>query len=183
MNIDSSSSEQKIHHFGESLELSNSYENSVWWNDVYRIAFPSLESSVSVRKDGWAQRGGIDRVLTLSSGKTLTVDEKIRTKVWNDILLERWSDEGRQVPGWVQKPLACDFIAYAFVPISTCYLFPTLMLQRAWREEGRGWVKKYTEIRAKNNGYVTVSVGIPVDILLKAISDAMKICWIAEHTP
>ena len=30
-----------------------------------------------------------------------------------------------------EKPLACDFIAYAFVPIATCYLFPTLTLHNA----------------------------------------------------
>ena len=62
-----------------------------WWTDVYRGAFPDLLSMTNVRKDGWAQRGGIDRVLTLSSGKTITVDEKVREKVWPDILLERWS--------------------------------------------------------------------------------------------
>ena len=27
-------------------------------------------------------------------------------------MLERWSNEQAQTPGWVQKPLACDFIAY-----------------------------------------------------------------------
>jgi hypothetical protein len=53
-------------------------------------------SAVSVRSDGWAQRGGIDRVIALACGRVFTVDEKVRTTDWNDILLEQWSDEGRR---------------------------------------------------------------------------------------
>ena len=52
----------KIHEFQASLALSNSYADAPWWIDMYRSAFPSLQSAVSVRNDGWAQRGGIDRV-------------------------------------------------------------------------------------------------------------------------
>jgi hypothetical protein len=98
---------------------------------VYRRALPRLASAVSVRDDGWAQRGGIDRLLTLSCGRTYSVDEKVRTQAWPDILLEQWSDEARQSPGWVQKPLACDFIAYAFAPTGVCYFLPVPALQRA----------------------------------------------------
>jgi hypothetical protein len=34
------------------------------------------------------------------------------------------ADEGRRSAGRVQKPLACDFIAYAFAPSRRCYLLP-----------------------------------------------------------
>lgn len=132
---------------------------------------------MSVRKDGWAQRGGIDRVLTLSSGRTILIDEKTREKVWPDILLERWSDQARKIPGWIQKPLACDFIAYAFVPNETCYLLPTLMLQRAWRLHGRQWSSQFGEVRAHNKTYITVSVPVPIPTLMESISDAMCIVW------
>lgn len=37
-------------------------------------------SAVAVEHDGWAQRGGIDLLLTLACGRTYTVDEKIRTE-------------------------------------------------------------------------------------------------------
>jgi hypothetical protein len=103
-----------------SLALSQSYADAPWWLDLYRIAFPTLVSAVCVRDDGWAQRGGIDRVLTLACGRTYAVDEKVRTNDWPDILLEQWSDEDRRKPGWVQKPLVCDFIAYAFAPSRSC---------------------------------------------------------------
>jgi hypothetical protein len=166
-----------VHSFEESLALSQSYAEAPWWLDVYRTAFPTLCSCVNVRKDGWAQRGGIDRVLTLECGRTVKIDEKVRTRVWNDILLERWSDEARKTAGWIQKPLACEFIAYAFVPIATCYLLPTVTLQRAWRLHGRTWAQKYQEVRAQNRGYVTVSVPVPIGELFAALADAMKIEW------
>lgn len=109
--------------------------------DIYRRAFPKLASAVAVRDDGWAQRGGIDRVLTLECGRTFAVDEKVRTSEWPDILLERWSDKERRIPGWVQKPLACDFIAYAFAPSGVVYLLPVQLLQRAWRLNGKEWIR------------------------------------------
>ena len=58
-----------------------------------------------------SSRGKAATVLTLACGRTLRVDEKVRTNDWPDILLEQWSDEGRRSPGRVQKPLACDLIA------------------------------------------------------------------------
>jgi hypothetical protein len=170
-----------IHNFQESLADSHAYADAPWWEDVYRSAFPGVRSMVSVRDDGWAQRGGIDRLITLSCGRIIPVDEKIRKEDWPDILLERWSDEARRIAGWVQKPLACEFIAYALVPSHRCYLLPTLTLQRAWRLYGRAWCEQYKPIRAQNNGYVTLSVAIPTDILLSCVSDAMCIKWEAAN--
>jgi hypothetical protein len=165
----------KVHDFATSLALSNSYADAPWWLDIYRRAFPSLVSAVSVRDDGWAQRGGIDRVLTLACGRTYSVDEKVRTNDWPDILLEQWSDEGRRSPGWVQKPLACDFIAYAFAPSRKCYLLPVVPLQRAWRQRGRHWVAQFGQRRARNPGYVSASVPVPIDVLMPAMMDAMLV--------
>jgi len=165
----------KTHDFATSLALSDSYADAPWWMDIYNRAFPTLLSAVSVRADGWAQRGGIDRVLTLACGRTYTVDEKVRTNDWPDILLEQWSDEERRSPGWVQKPLACDFIAYAFAPSRRCYLLPVVPLQRAWRQRGRHWIEQYGQRRARNPGYVTASVPVPIATLMPAICDAMLV--------
>ena len=168
-----SASRPRRHRFHDSLALSESFTDAPWWIDMYRRAFPKLASAVAVRNDGWAQRGGIDRVLTLDCGRTYTVDEKVRMEDWPDILLERWSDEARRVPGWVQKPLACDFIAYAFAPSGVCYLLPVVPLQRAWRQHGKEWIRLYGTRRAQNVGYVSVSVPVPKDVLMRAIADAM----------
>lgn len=175
-----------LHDFQQSLELSHEYEDAPWWVQVYSKAFLGFNSMMSVRKDGWAQRGGIDRVVQLSSGKTVTIDEKVRSKDWDDIALERWSDRDKRTPGWVQKDLACDFIAYAFVPTQRCFLLPFLTLRKAWQLEGRRWCEMAAEevggfkvIEAKNKGYVTESIAVPTDILMASIRQAMVVSWAA----
>lgn len=166
-----------VHDFDEQLAYSHSQADAPYWEEVYRKAFPNFAGMVCVRNDGWAQRGGIDRVVTLKSGKTITVDEKVRRKDWPDVLLERWSDEARQTPGWVQKNLACDFIAYAWEPSQRCLLLPFLTLRRAWLLNGKDWIAKYPEKRANNGSYVTVSVAVPTEVLLAALQDAMLVEW------
>jgi hypothetical protein len=165
------------HDFHQSLRESHAYADAAWWGDVYRQAFQNVESMVSVRDDGWAQRGGIDRIVTLACGRTIEIDEKVRKEDWPDILLERWSDEARKVPGWIQKPLRCEFIAYAMIPSRLCYLLPTLQLQAAWRIHGRRWVQEYKPIRAQNRGYITLSVAVPPDVLFGAMQTAMCFTW------
>jgi len=155
--------------------MSEGHAEADWWLNTYRRAFPRLQSAVSVRQDGWAQRGGVDRVLTLGCGRTYTVDEKVRAEDWPDILLEQWSDEAKRKPGWIQKPLACDFIAYAYAPSGVCQLLPVAPLQRAWRRHGREWIKRYGQRRAQNPGYVSVSVPVPRTELMWAIVDAMVV--------
>lgn len=170
---DGSGPRPRVHEFRSSLALSESFTDAPWWQALYRRAFPSMISAVSVRQDGWAQRGGIDRVITLASGRVYTVDEKVRTNDWPDILLERWSDEQRGKPGWIQKPLACDFIAYAFAPSRRCYLLPVVPLQRAWRLNGRHWIARYGERFAMNPGYRSSNVPVPIGTLMGAIAAAM----------
>lgn len=164
---------RSVHHFADSLALADAYVDAGWWIPIYRRAFPTLQSAVPVVADGWAQRAGVDRVLTLACGRTYTVDEKVRTEDWPDVLLERWSDEKRKTPGWVQKPLASDFIAYAYAPATTCVLLPVPALQRAWRQHGRQWIGLYGQRRAQNRGYTTVSVPVPRGVLMQAIVEAM----------
>jgi hypothetical protein len=76
-----------------------SFVDAPCWMGIYRKAFPTPISAVPDRNDGWAQRGGIDRVITLACGRVYTVDEKVRMNDWPDILLEQWSDEERRKPG------------------------------------------------------------------------------------
>lgn len=174
---------RRVHRFADSLAASERYSDADWWLPIYRRAFPRLASAVSVRQDGWAQRGGIDRILTLECGRTFTVDEKVRMENWPDVLLEQWSDEARRVPGWIQKPLACDFIAYAYAPSGVCYLLPVAPLQRAWRQRGREWVQRYGTRRATNPGYVSVGVPVPRPALMMAIAEAMIVTANLQRQP
>ncbi|MBO6755450.1 MAG: hypothetical protein JJ902_03935 [Roseibium sp.] len=173
-----------LHDFKQSLAKSHEQESAPWWQEVYQAAFPAFKTMHSVRCDGWAQRGGIDRVVCLSSGKQVLVDEKVRYSVWPDIAIERWSDRDKRTPGWVQKDLACDYIAYAFVPTKRCYLLPFLNLRAAWINNGRDWIRRAEQgkdgfkiVIAPNSGYDTESIAVPIEILLTAIQDSMKVEW------
>lgn len=167
------------HQFKKSLELSQAQSDAPWWEQVYRRAFPTMHSMMCVRNDGWAQRGGIDRVITLESGKSIYVDEKVRAESWPDILLEYWSSVEHQRPGWIAQDMASDYIAYAFIPTEECFLLPFHTLRLAWHENRNAWVSKYKRVEAANKGYTTVSVAVPTGVVLSALRDAMHVSWAA----
>ena len=149
------------------------------WEEIYRQAFPAFACMNDVRNDGWAQRGGIDRVIVLSSGKTVTVDEKIRRRSYADFCLEYKHDfyDGHSERGWVAKDLACDFIAYGWEPLGVAYLLPFHQLRRAWRDNAKAWVGQFHISRAENGRYVSIGCCVPVQTLLSAIADAMRVEW------
>lgn len=173
-----------IHNFQKSLIKSHKWSEAPWWEKVYRKAFHNFASMQNIRNDGWAQRGGIDRIVTLDSGRTVLVDEKVREEDWPDILWEFYSDKDRKKPGWCAKDLACDFIAYAFIPSEICYLLPFLQMRRAWTTNRYDWCAKaennecgFRFVDAVNEGYTTRSVAVPTGISLAAIRDAMTVRW------
>jgi len=193
-----------VHNFATSLRRSETQVDAAWWEAVYRKAFPTMAAMVSIRQDGWAQRGGIDRIIILASGKEIKIDEKIRQRDFNDVLLEYWSNTERRIPGWIAKDLACDFVAYTYLETQRCFLLPFLLLRRAWKQHGQDWIaraerqeegfqkvvarnkafvgnglKSSAEAR-KNQGYTTTSVAISWNVLSEALTDAMVICFSPE---
>jgi hypothetical protein len=164
-----------IHSFEESLRSSHRASDLPIWIEIYRQAFPDLVACVDHRQDGEHQRAGIDRSLTLANSKQVLIDEKVRWKSYPDIALEYWSDRDRKIAGWVCKPLRADFICYAIAPIGQAYLLPVPQLQQAWVRHGDQWIADYTKINANNGRYVTVSVGVPVPILFKAIGECLRV--------
>ena len=134
-----------------------------------------MRAMVNHRQDGWHQRAGIDRSIILACGKQIMIDEKVRYGNYNDILLEYVSNDRTKAKGWVCKPLAADYIAYAILPLGKCYLLPVIPLQNAWRKYGEKWKKEYFNPVARNEGYKTYSVAVPVGILFKAVSECLTI--------
>lgn len=166
---------QRRHNFADSLAISNQFADADWWMDIYRAAFATMISAVSIRDDAWGQRAGIDRLITLRCGRVLAIDEKIRLRDWPDVLLEIWSDEERAKPGWAVKPLAADFVCYCFVPSRRGFLLPLPILQRAWRDNGEEWTRRYGVRRAQNEGYESVNVPVPLRELSRAMTMAMLV--------
>lgn len=160
--------------FKEDLKFSHDAEELKIWSGIYSKAFPSCKTKNN-REDGQLQRVGIDRTIVLASGKAIYVDEKIRRKDYGDILLEYISNDKHQTPGWVCKPLFCDYIAYAVLPTKMCYLLPVPQLQKAWSENGESWKATYFISKAENEGYNTISVCVPVTEVFRAIGQSLRI--------
>ena len=170
-----------MHDFAESLAASHAAADLPFWREVYEKAFPQMVAMIDHRADGEHQRAGIDRSIILANSKQILIDEKVRGRnkktgrIYDDIALEFLSDDFRDVPGWVCKPLRADYIAYAIAPLGRCYLLPVPQLQSAWVEYGDLWRSMYPLVRAENKGWITLSVGVPVPVLFKAIGSALRV--------
>ena len=172
------------HNFNASLAKSHTAEELPLWEECYQKAFaPYFASMTSHRRDGFWQRDGIDRTVVLTTSKVYRIDEKIRWKSYNDVLLEFMSNDKTCSPGWVCKPLMCDYIAYAIAPAGLCLLLPVVQLQQAWERNGQKWKSIYRTLVAKNNTYNTLSIAVPIDALFNAIGAALRISFtpMVEH--
>jgi hypothetical protein len=185
-----------VHQFEASLAWSHDQSDKPYWAEVYQRAFPDMVHMLDLRHDGWHQRAGRDRAIILASGRSIFVDEKARREAYDDILIEVWSKYPQRgtapfpphvpgaVPGWGVKPLDCDFLAYAFEPTRTCYLFPFLGVRAAWAKHARLWIKKASQeqdgfrwVVARNRTYNTVSIAVPIPTLQAHMTDALTIQW------
>jgi hypothetical protein len=171
------------HNFHQSLAQSHRASDSPVWENVYQQVFPGFLAMHDHRKDGVHQRHGIDRSVVLENGKTIWIDEKARERnkktglVYRDIALEFLSDAERETPGWVCKPLLCDYIAYAILPLGIAYVLPTLQLQQAWTRYSQYWFTRYPVIHAENGDdfhtWTTHSLCVPSENVMSALTRVM----------
>lgn len=163
-----------VHDFHERLAWSEAASDDPIWEAFYRQAFKDFMSCSRNSGNNLGQQNGIDRFINLSTGKTLTVDEKKRSHSnTGDVALEYVSNDQRNTLGWVAKPSQMDYLAYAWWPARKCVLLPFPLLRRAWLVRGDSWVRKYRTISAPNHGYNTLSVVVPTDVLRQTIADAL----------
>lgn len=161
--------------FRRDLAYSQRMGDAEFWDKIYRKAFPNLVNHMSCDGDFASQRMGIDRIIMLGNGQTLKIDEKKRRQDYSDILLEFVSNDATGAPGWMEKDLAIDYLAYAFMQSKRCYLFPWPLLRRAWLHLGQGWRDTYPIKVAQNPGYKTLSVAVPIQVVRQSVSLAALI--------
>ena len=164
-----------IHDFKRDLAYSEMSSEESFWHDIYKKAFPDMVNCMLGAGDTASQRMGIDRVLLLSSGATITIDEKKRRNVYADFCLEYISVDRTNAPGWMEKELTIDYLAYAFMPLKTAYILPWSLLKRSWNRYKNEWIRDYPRIEAQNATYKTISVAVPIHIVLDTIKNAMII--------
>jgi hypothetical protein len=114
-------------------------------------------------QDGAVQRSGVDGVVLLQSS-TVSFDLKGRRKYYGDDIALEYQHvfpRGRRTPGtrfakavkrrgsplslncapgWVEKTLACDIVAYYQKPKDRMTVLPRRELQRAWFQNKDEWL-------------------------------------------
>ena len=162
-------SNKVVHDFKKCLDYSELAKDEEFWLSVYRKAFGELKMIGINRLHCEEQKRGQDRFMETVEGEFIRVDEKKRTKVYNDILLEYVSDNRMLTPGWIEKDLDIEYIAYAFMPNKTCHLIPWQPLRKAWKENKKKWFVWFEPKYADNEGYQTVSLPVILSILKECV--------------
>lgn len=193
------------HSFNSQLAYSERASCEPFWDAVYQKAFPNIVNHMMCSGNTDSQRMGVDRIVYLANGLTVAIDEKKRRIDYGDVILEYLSVDTTGAPGWMEKDLAIDYLAYAIMATKRCYLFPWQLLRRVWCRFGKEWIelavqneKSLTEkrsgnpqymnykstgfrhIEAKNKGYSTWSVAVPVKLLRQQVSAASIIDVVNE---
>lgn len=163
------------HDFTERLAYSEQSSDETFWQCFYRQAFPNYLNSMPASGDTESQRRGIDRVILLTNGELVRIDEKKRERTWNDFLLEYISVDRTGAPGWIEKELAIDYLAYAFMDTRKVYLLDWKSLRRAWQCYGDTWKLRYPTRKARNYNYTTLSVAVPIPVVLSAMSEYIQV--------
>jgi len=113
---------------------------------------------------------GRDFEAKLETEQIIKLECKVRPdKDYNDIFLEFISNSKSGSLGWVCKPQSSDYIIYYIAPTEKFYIFPTLLLQLAWKENSEKWKEEYGKVPVKNADYTTWGCPVPACVIYKAM--------------
>lgn len=165
-----------VHDFATSLDYGCDPEDDAFWAKAYKAFFPDYAGMSPTLKDAETQRRGTDRVVILHNGRAIRIDEKKRKKRYSDFCLEYLSNDRTGAPGWMEKPLPIDFLAYAFMDSQEVYMLPWDALRRVWLRNRNVWKEQYRpHVEALNKGYKTISVPVPIAEVYRAIGVAYRV--------
>lgn len=148
-----------MNNFEKQLETSEEKERVKLIRNALEQQLGELPFDVETNLD--QQYSGIDRYYGI-----YPIEYKIREKYYGDILLEIISNNRTNSPGWIERDLSCKFFLYAWFPVSKVITFVYASLRQAWLDNKEEWLIKYKKKWAPNAGYYTISIPIPLDILL-----------------
>ena len=155
-----------IHDFDERLKWSKNASLEAFWNEVYKKAFPDM-----LKYELYSgKRRGVHRLIYLPNDKILYINEKKRETEYNDIVLEYISVDTTGAPGWIERDLEIDYIAYAFMSSRRVYLLDWPVLRQAWQLHKDEWKTRYGIPPARNKGYKTLSAAVPISVLHDAVA-------------
>lgn len=155
--------------FNTDLEYSLNGDFETEINNFYYRTFPNIKSITNT--DMSFQKLGIDKIINLNNGISITVEEKRRRKGYVDILLEYVSNNNSSRDGWVMTCEA-DYLIYIIENTNKIYVLPMPLLKLAWLEHKEEWIELYT-VYGTNKNYKSLCAAIPVGVLINAIAYKM----------
>ncbi len=164
----------KYNDFLTDLQYSLENRDSEMLDRAYFQMFRGLKY-VELVDDIELQKKGIDKRLHFANGKVVLLDEKKRRKDYGDILLEEYSVWETKKVGWLGRHMHADYVSYAFMDTGKLYVFPFLLLQRAWLKNHRNWLHEYGRVFAHNPSYRTSNIPVPTKVLTQAIMEAGQV--------
>jgi hypothetical protein len=165
-----------------------------FWRDVYDAVYQCPWTWIRNDGDNAENRAGVDCMVILADDTRYTFDEKTRYQYYKqDIALEHRHeyDDGHVAPGWVEKSLVCDAIAYGWLSRGEAYLLEWSTLRDAWNENKARWLELHfwnprpSENKRGDQRWRTWNTMVPV----RALEDAgvnlkryvlHKIYWLDE---
>lgn len=163
-------SEYKYHNFKEDLDESTLDTNDPLWIVVYKQKFGDNIKISKPVDDIEFQKKGVDKVIKHGNDTFSVIDEKVRYHDYGDFLVEVTSCIHSNTPGWINKDLLTDYIAYHVKPSKKVIFVPFKPLQQMWKEYGDTFTSTYGTREARNPTYTTLNVPIPLDRLSKFVS-------------
>lgn len=157
---------EKVYNFNASLKKSQSDQDLTFWKTLYVDWFGEGITIIKHPEHGVHQKEGIDRSIVLPNSRQFLIEEKVDWYETGNMFLEYWSSYDDRSPGWIEKPLRCDYLVYAFPKCGQAFLFDFLQLRKTWFANKNEFIRKYGEKRVYNDKgrckWTTVGVAVPV---------------------
>lgn len=169
----------KVYNFDEDLKKSQDDQDLLFWEEIYKQFFP-LFARMEKCTDRSKQNNGVDRYIYEKGDideYKIPIEEKLHYSKYPNFIMERWSNVEKKIPGWVQKNLDCEYVAYAFILERRCFLIRFDALRATWKGYGREWIREFGTRRAPNIDYETEFVPVPQNVFLDVVPLVREALW------
>ena len=156
-----------MHNFKESLK--KSMQDQQWFHRFYYSMWPDCRLETITNID--EQKTGIDTRIHFINGRSHGAEEKFRPinkkySAGEDLCLEYLSSKEHNTPGWIVKKQQANLLLYGWEELNTCLCMDYKQLQDQFAFNGEQWKKDHRIVIAPNQGYKTLSVAVPLAVIL-----------------
>ena len=170
--------QENVYSFGQKLVASKGIIESCDVNEILKLRLPGCLWAKET--DAETDRTGVDWIATLSCGRSVGVDVKMREKDCiafgnDDLALETWSVVGSSI-GWTRdKEKACEWVLWVWKDTGRFFLVPFLPLCAVFCMNWQQWKMDYRTRKQKSERgsqrWESECVFVPRDVVVEAITE------------